>query len=90
MGQFHKLYALSLPGHEERRRPLLAAANATNLTLTVLDAVYGSEVPDAEKPPRWNTYKDGELGCLLSHRLTWRKCVVFPPPPQPQLSSFSQ
>ena len=82
MKQFHKLYALSLPGHEERRRPLVAAANATNLTLTVLDAVYGNEVPDAEKPPRWTTYKEGELGCLISHRLTWRKCVFSSSPTQ--------
>ena len=41
---------LSLPERGDRRTPLLAAANATNLTLTVLDAIRDRQIPQSDWP----------------------------------------
>lgn len=41
---------LSLPERGDRRKPLLAAANATNLTITVLDAIRDRQIPQSDYP----------------------------------------
>ncbi|KAF6217563.1 hypothetical protein HO133_006665 [Letharia lupina] len=76
---FQNIFVLSLPERGDRRTPLLAAANATNLTLTVLDAIRDRQIPQSDWPQWWGTNtwvpKDGELGCLMSHVRTWRKMI---------------
>lgn len=54
------------------------AANATNITLTILDAVRDEEIPKDEYPKGWvvdgeGSHKVGEIGCLRSHVMTWEK-----------------
>ena len=41
---------LSLPERGDRRKPLLAAANATNLSITVLDAIRDRQIPQSDYP----------------------------------------
>ena len=41
---------LSLPDRLDRRVPLLAAANGTNITLTVLDAIRDRQIPQSDWP----------------------------------------
>lgn len=48
--QFEKVFVLSLPEREDRRAPLLAAANGTNITLTVLDAIRDRQIPQSDWP----------------------------------------
>ncbi|KAL9099228.1 MAG: hypothetical protein Q9163_005243 [Psora crenata] len=63
----------------DRRSPLLAGANATNLSITVIDAIRDKQIPHSDWPQGWGTNgwvpKEGELGCLMSHARTWRKIV---------------
>ncbi|MCJ1452368.1 hypothetical protein MMC28_002711 [Mycoblastus sanguinarius] len=76
---FQEVFVLSLPERGDRRKPLLAAANATNLTVTVLDAIRDRQIPQGDWPEWWGTSgwvpKEGELGCLMSHVRTWRKII---------------
>ncbi|KAK3168695.1 hypothetical protein OEA41_005143 [Lepraria neglecta] len=76
---FQEIFVLSLPERGDRRKPLLAAANATNLNITVLDAIRDRQIPVADYPEWWGTNnwvpKEGELGCLMSHLRTWRKMI---------------
>ncbi|KAL9124181.1 MAG: hypothetical protein Q9217_006467 [Psora testacea] len=76
---FQNIFVLSLPDRVDRREPLIAGANATNMTLTVLDAVRDRQIPESEWPESWATNgwtpKEGELGCLMSHVKTWRKII---------------
>jgi len=55
--------------------PLLSAANATNITVTVLDAVRDAEIAKDKFPKGWieNFHAVGEIGCLVSHLRTWNK-----------------
>ena len=73
--QFQAIYALGLPGREDRIQPLLDAANATNLTLTLLNAARDAEIPRDGWPTGWNEdeHVEGELGCFMSHLRTWNK-----------------
>lgn len=76
---FQDIFVLSLPERGDRRKPLLAAGNATNLTITVLDAIRDRQIPQSDYPEWWGTNdwvpKEGELGCLMSHLRTWRKII---------------
>ena len=70
------MFALALPDRIDRVQPLLEAANATNIDVTVLDAVRDKQIPKDAWPKGWsdNGAKTvGELGCLMSHVRTWRK-----------------
>jgi len=73
--QFQEIFALALPDREDRTKPLLDAAKATNLTLTVLNAERDSEIAKDAWPKDWNEndHAKGELGCLISHVRTWNK-----------------
>lgn len=73
--QFQKIYALALPGREDRTKPLLDAAKATNLTITMLNAVKDAEISMDSWPKDWDegSHTSGELGCLVSHLRTWNK-----------------
>lgn len=55
----------------------MKAANATNITVTVIDAVRDEEVPEDKYPKGWvsnvTDHKLGEIGCLRSHVMTWEK-----------------
>ncbi|KAG8525285.1 uncharacterized protein KY384_008929 [Bacidia gigantensis] len=75
---FEKIFALALPDRKDRVRPLLDAANATNITITVLNAVRDSEISETGKPKNWpgERHRAGELGCLVSHVRTWNKMVA--------------
>ena len=60
----------------DRVQPLLEAANATNINVTILDAVRDKQIPKDAWPKGWSEHpgkKVGELGCLMSHVRTWRK-----------------
>ncbi|MCJ1224985.1 hypothetical protein MMC12_001632 [Toensbergia leucococca] len=73
---FQQIFALSLPERADRRIPLINAAKATNISFTSLDAVRDKEIPKDEWPKGWNSdneHKEGELGCLISHKRTWEK-----------------
>lgn len=76
---FQEIFALSLPDRKDRRVPLEKAANATNITLTVLDAVRDEQIPKDKYPKGWVTdgddHKVGEIGCLRSHVMTWEKII---------------
>ncbi|KAL6716211.1 hypothetical protein ACLMJK_005777 [Lecanora helva] len=52
---FQKVFALALPGRKDRTRPLLDAANATNISITVMDAVRDKEIPKSSWPQSWGT-----------------------------------
>lgn len=75
--QFQEIFALSLPDRKDRRLPLVRAANATNITITILDAVRDEQIPKEKIPEGWavdgHTPKYGEIGCLRSHVMTWEK-----------------
>ncbi len=74
--QFQKVFALALPDRADRTVPLLDAANATNITLTVLDAVRDEQIAQDSWPPDWAKYRQperGELGCFISYLRTWKK-----------------
>ena len=74
------MYALALPDRFDRVQPLLDAANATNINVTILDAVRDKQVPQEAWPKGWSDHYDkklGELGCLMSHVRTWRKSVLI-------------
>ena len=76
MSQFQKVFALALSGRGDRVRPLLDAANATNITITQLDAVRDKEIEKDSWPHKWASNRQpqvGELGCLVSHVRTWKK-----------------
>lgn len=78
LAQFQEIFALSLPDRKDRRVPLERAANATNITLTVLDAVRDEEISKDKYPKGWvvdgdDSHKVGEIGCLRSHVMTWEK-----------------
>ena len=78
--QFEKTYPLALPGRKDRTRPLLDAAKATNLNLTLLAAVRGMEIEKDTWPEKWieNDHVIGEIGCLTSHVRTWKRRVPSP------------
>jgi hypothetical protein len=48
--QFEKVFALALPDRKDRIIPLLGAANATNITLNIVDAVRDAQVPKESIP----------------------------------------
>lgn len=77
--QFQDIFALSLPDRKDRRLPLVKAANATNITITILDAVRDEQIPKEDIPEGWGVDghepKHGEIGCLRSHVMTWEKSV---------------
>ncbi|KAL9631098.1 MAG: hypothetical protein Q9164_006074 [Protoblastenia rupestris] len=75
---FQKIYALALPDRKDRIRPLLEAANATNISVTVLNAVRDAEISNDSWPNNWNqeNHRVGELGCLVSHVRTWNKMIT--------------
>ncbi len=77
--QFQDIFALSLPDRKDRRLPLIRAANATNITITILDAVRDEQIPKEKIPEGWGVDghepKRGEIGCLRSHVMTWEKSV---------------
>lgn len=77
--QFQDIFALSLPDRKDRRLPLIRAANATNITITILDAVRDEQIPQEKIPEGWGVDghepKYGEIGCLRSHVMTWEKLV---------------
>lgn len=52
---------------------MLDGANATNITLTLLNAVRDDQIPLADHPEGWKTEEHslGTLGCLVSHVRTW-------------------
>ena len=49
--QFNNIFAVVLPGRQDRAAPLLAAGNATGLNITIVDGVLDDDVPDSEVPP---------------------------------------
>ena len=60
----------------DRVQPLLDAANATQINITILDAVRDKQIPKDAWPKGWSEHpgkKSGELGCLMSHVRAWRK-----------------
>lgn len=74
--QFQHVFALALPDRIDRVQPLLHAANATNINVTVLDAVRDRQISEDARPEGWSDHPDkkvGELGCLMSHVRTWKK-----------------
>ena len=74
--QFQHIFALALPDRFDRVRPLLDAANATNINVTILDAVRDKQIAEDAWPKGWSENhekKVGELGCLMSHVRTWKK-----------------
>ncbi|KAL6720022.1 hypothetical protein ACLMJK_001943 [Lecanora helva] len=74
---FERIYALVLPGRADRTRPLLNAAKATNLNLTVLDAIRDKDIAKEFWPQDWkDDHTTGELGCLVSHVRTWNKMIA--------------
>lgn len=76
ISQYQAVYALVLPDRLDRVQPLLKAANATNINVTVLDAVRDRQIPKDAWPHGWGENrepKEGELGCLISHVRTWKK-----------------
>ena len=54
---------------------LLDAGNATNIDITILNAVRDADIAHDDLPDRWNNqnHRVGELGCLVSHVRTWNK-----------------
>ncbi|KAI9824328.1 MAG: hypothetical protein M1819_000888 [Sarea resinae] len=69
---FQKIFYLSLPERQDRRQPLLAAARASDINITLFDAVRGVDVPVDERPPPYldetnSEHSSGKLGCLMSH-----------------------
>ena len=48
--QFQEIFALVLPHRQDRARPLLAAANATNITITIFDAIADVNVTEQQSP----------------------------------------
>jgi hypothetical protein len=48
--QFEKVFAIALPDRKDRIIPLLDAANATNITLHIVDAVRDAQVPKENIP----------------------------------------
>lgn len=82
--QFQDIFALSLPDRTDRRLPLIKAANATNITITILDAVRDEQIPQEKIPEGWGVDghepKHGEIGCLRSHVMTWEKSVPMQAP----------
>ncbi|CAF9908545.1 MAG: hypothetical protein ALECFALPRED_004670 [Alectoria fallacina] len=78
-GLFQHIFALALPDRFDRVRPLLDAANATNINVTILDAVRDKQIAEDAWPKGWSENhekKVGELGCLMSHVRTWKKMIV--------------
>ena len=74
--KFQHIFALALPERSDRIQLLLDAAKATNINVTVLDAVRDAEIPEHTWPIGWSDNPDkkvGELGCLTSHTNTWKK-----------------
>jgi GR25 family glycosyltransferase involved in LPS biosynthesis len=67
--QFGKILAINLPRRTDRRDALLLAAAYTNLTLTWVDGVAGSEVPDVTLPLRPDQVPSGDAskGCWRAH-----------------------
>ncbi|CAD6586269.1 MAG: hypothetical protein ASARMPRED_002490 [Alectoria sarmentosa] len=76
---FQHIFALALPDRFDRVRPLLDAANATNINVTILDAVRDKQIAEDAWPKGWSENhekKVGELGCLMSHVRTWKKMII--------------
>ena len=71
--QLEKVYVMSLPGREDRLAPMLDAANATDISLTVLSAVSDDQIEGKDRPKGWDQdgHALGVLGCLMSHARTW-------------------
>ena len=66
-----------MPDRRDRSQPLIHAAVATNINVTVLNAVRDKEIPEETWPESWNagSHQVGELGCLVSHVRTWNKII---------------
>ncbi|KAK3170291.1 hypothetical protein OEA41_009678 [Lepraria neglecta] len=82
---FQAIYTLALPEREDRTQPLRDAANATNLTLTVLNAVRDAEISRESWPSEWKEeeHVEGEIGCFMSHVRTWNKYPLHSQPIHP-------
>ena len=78
--QFQNILALVLPDRSDRLGPLFATANATNLSLTIVDAKRDKDIPTDDIPQQWGTNgwhpEEGQLGCSYSHIMTWRKMIA--------------
>ena len=72
------MYAIALPGRTDRIKPLLDAAQATNLSVTVLSAVRDNDIERDAWPKTWNetNHEIGELGAVVSHVRTWHRYVI--------------
>ncbi|KAL9099742.1 MAG: hypothetical protein Q9163_004808 [Psora crenata] len=75
---FQKVFGLALPERQDRIRPLVEAANATDVSLTLLNAVRDAEIAPDSRPQGWTeeNHRAGELGCLVSHLRTWNKMIT--------------
>lgn len=68
-----------MPDRVDRIQLLLDAANATNINITILDAVRDQQIPEDARPIGWSdndAKKSGELGCLMSHVGAWKKIIA--------------
>lgn len=68
-----------MPDRSDRVQPLFDAANATNINVTILDAVRDKQVSENSWPKGWSDNhekKVGELGCLMSHVRTWKRMIA--------------
>ena len=78
-----EIIVLSLVRSTERRVEAAKQLDATGLPWSFLDAVDSSKMPPF--PPEYDERKHlryygcpipvGQIGCFLSHRLAWEKCV---------------
>lgn len=48
--QFQKIFAIALKDRQDRIVPLLQAANATNMTIQMVDGVKDVDVTEEQKP----------------------------------------
>lgn len=48
--KFQEIFALVLPDRDDRKIPLLDAADATNISLTIVNAVRDDQIPKDQWP----------------------------------------
>jgi glycosyl transferase family 25 len=77
-----EILVISLPDALERRRRVPAQLADSPVPWGFLDAVRGSDLPAPEYDHRTRMLRvgfpmeSGEIGCFLSHRAAWRRCVA--------------
>lgn len=73
-----KIFVINLKKDVEKRQKIEAQLQALALEYEIIEAVYGKDLQDDELETLVKDYKNcyltkGEIGCVLSHQLIYKK-----------------